>query len=310
MRFPLLLLGIYLVYLAILVLGRMNFRDGPDVLNAYYIYTGYILFFMVLSSAFVVSLDAKPWSRLTKVILGTALLTSVILSGMGVQKIRHETQVMADIFTPFRERILTINRALETLPRSTKVQIAVEREAEIIWHGVDVEAILYRSIFDPNAPSRLIVGSKNTYVQLSEKSLEPGYRSVPNLIRPGTQYNTFFDGTNYVSTLHQEGPFDPNKPYTYSIQGSTLDEVQSRIPQMLERRKDDIVSGKIPVPPGHVNVEQSYEGYNILSVSGVLVGVRQADGAFSFERLYKGEYTDLVMAKDIEGVRQAIRQRH
>jgi len=287
---PISLIVVYLCYLTILVLGRMNFRDGPDVLSAYYAYIGHFLFTVATFSFFSISLKNSSVNRVANWAIASVVFGGLLFAFLGGIKINHELHNLASVSQDFRRRVKLAEEEINRLPIGSSLGFEIAPEISMRWRGIDVETILFRE-FVHRTPSHIVSIAPSGITTRQNNGSEILY-----LERPGRDYNVYSINSKFFGFLNNEVP-SLAAPHIYSIEASSLRDAIDEASRQALKHKMDIVSGLIPLPHGHVQLEvNGFNGFNILSTGGVFIAIPQGP-EFDFnlfnQKAYRKIYTGL-----------------
>jgi hypothetical protein len=243
--FLVVLLGLFLLHLAIIVLGRMNLRPGRDVLatSSYYAYTPLAALLLVL---YIVWSGPPLPSRASAVALAVVLAGVVVLALCSAGKVRAMANRIRVHDRTLRAQINLLQALIDRHGQHPNYGVSFDPrvfDSLASCHGVSLLEILFCRYLDHQHPTHVVCldgAGKWTVLGAEEYRARyggPHHRRLPRFVRPGTEYMVFEHQGRYFGLRFWEGRFFTDRHgYHHLLRGASVDEVLAQVPAALHRR--------------------------------------------------------------------------
>ncbi len=197
-----------LVYLALIVCGRMNIRPSPEVLqaNAYYAYTPLLLFLVGLGFLWLTT-ARDTWGVPWRVLWGVQLACLLLLSCIGAKQTREVTTFHA-LKSPGCEGVALVQTLVREHGRDPGFGIAFDAAQERI-KGVPLLSILFNRYENNRNPSHVVWWRNSRFLILpwaeyAHRRPRSGTPLFPELVKLGADYHIYFFADKYQAVLYNE----------------------------------------------------------------------------------------------------------
>jgi hypothetical protein len=306
-------LGLYGVYMAATVLGRMNIRPGPDCLstNCYYAYMGLLLALAPIGTLW----QSVGRGRVAAASQFALLLGLIALAGYSAPDVWRLNESVARDLRQFREPIAAVRTLIERYIDEADFSLAFDLDscqAISTVHGVPIRTIVFKRYLNPSSPKYVMhsTDGKPTMMRYDEwqASQSPRGRLCPELVTIDTFYNYYHVDGWYYGVLHRDGCFDPSRrDYAYLVKAPTLEEAQRQKWAKLAEQDADVRSGRlIPQNAEIVLLEESYQGFNLIGTAGKVYAIPQGEGPFELSKFRQHGYSRSYTGRNITEVKSQI----
>ncbi len=316
-------LGMFGLYAAITVLGRMNMRPSHFVLcsNSYYTYLS-LLFFLVAAFAVwqQVPLSSARWAKIAWPSLAAGL---IFLACYSSGRIYHAADRLRTRYAEFHAAVRDVEAFIAEHRHEPDFRLAFDVRPDDpfpVTHSIPFSNVLFARWIDNHEPSYVISfpDSKFQAVSATEHRLvsrqrerpEEDRQLFPDLVRVGSDYNIHFWRGKFYGTLHWDDVFRPGlKDYSYVIEGDTLQAVLDMVPVRYEEFMEDLRTGWcIPPRMGIEVLEEDYAGFEMVHAGAYYYAVPAAEGPFEINRFNARRYSTAFVADDVETLQRYVNE--
>jgi hypothetical protein len=310
------LAGTFFFYACLIVLGRMNMRPHPGLLNSsgYYNYISILLFVLISHLLFVGGGSLRIWQR-RRYIFMAFLFSLVLLSLYNAQKVRHANEMIAEYYRPVRVAADEVSGFVAKKKDEKDFSLAFDLAASDslpTWHGIPMTTVLFRQ-YENNFNPKYVVQISNN--QLLARPLEE-YRQrhdgrkgqlFPNLVELGSSYNIFYHEGYYWGVLHDDGYYQPDRTdYAYLIKDTTVEGVKQQQGIMLARQAEDIKSGKVVPEYAAILRGKSYKGFSFFQARTSVYAIPEKEVPYDPNRIENNEYSRWFVGNSVEEIKRMI----
>lgn len=311
-----LLAGLFGLYAAMTVLGRMNVRAWPDVLeiNSYYPY---------LALAFFLPAAFAAWQGLPRTggasrsvnaaaaCLGVGLIYLGLAGGMRVQ---HVAARLAELDRQRRDMASGVAELVREHGHEPDFSLAFDfAHSDPLDgpHGVPFPLVLFKRYVDNHQPKHVVTfrDGKALVTSGTEYARRDGAADqlFPDLVRVGTHYNVYRFRGWYYGTLAWDGYFRPDcEDHAYLLKGGTLQEIGRQEVARLAELHADRLAGRFVQPGTEVRAAGTYRNFNLYQADRFCYGFPAEAGTFDVRRFNAGGYSGHVVAESVAALRRAI----
>lgn len=319
--FTIFLLFVFLGYFGLIVFGRLNMRPGFGVIttSTYYVYYPlcYVVILTFILCGHVILSDIFNRSRFSKFIRASLYYGIPVVISLSLININKINTSFAKADAPYRWVVSKIQKFVDKHP-NVKLSFDLEHSDGIMQgHGIPITTVLFRKYEDNRNPDYVVMTNLNSdpdfiptkfyrkYFDLSEDK-----DIVPTLIKIGTLYHIYKHAWAYVAVQQNDGPFLSNRGhYSYMPYSPSLEELEQKlIPEMVEKRRKDIIDG-IYLSRFHVvidPIEKNYRGFSIVRSLDLFYATPKKEGKFEIERLKSRDYSVIYESASLEEVKSFI----
>jgi hypothetical protein len=310
------LAGTFFFYACLIVLGRMNMRPHPGLLNSsgYYNYISILLFVLISHLLFVGGGSLRIWQH-RRYISITFLAALVLLSLYNTQKVRHANEMIAEYYRPVRVAADGVSAFVEKKKDEKDFSLAFDLAASDslpTWHGIPMTTVLFRQ-HENNFNPKYVVEISNSQLLAwpveEYRKLHAGRKGqlFPHLVELGSSYNIFYYDGYYWGVLHDDGYYQPDRTdYAYLIKDTTVEGVKQQQGIMLARQAEDIKTGKL-VPEYAAPLRgKSYKGFSFFQARASVYAIRENEGPFDPNRIENDEYSRWFVGSSVEEIKRMI----
>jgi hypothetical protein len=307
--------GLIALHLAIIVLGRMNMRPGPQTIarNTYYAYTPFLALLVCLYYLWVRLPLARPRAAAAMLLLVAGLGT---LSGFSALKVHAMAEQITFDHRYLRHQTDCLLRLIDDHGREPGFGISFDPDAygsQPACRSINYLDILFGRYINHEHPTYIVCRDGERWYALSEEEYrawkgKADYRELPYLVRPGSDYAVFRRGSRYYGVQYQEGRFQPDRDdYCYLLEGDSVEDVLSQVPAALARRDPDAQAGRF-IRPGTpiTEMEQGYRGFTLYQVGDQVYAIPEEEGPLNRAYLLAGQYSRWHRGPSVADVRRAI----
>jgi hypothetical protein len=312
--------GLFLLYAALSVLGRMNMRPGPIILssNSYYAYLSLLFLLLTLAGLWQAPVpgQARASGAITCVCQSLLVVGLVLLSVEGARQVHTVNEQEAALLQPLRATVVAVQGFIDRHRHEGRLRVAFDLDNSDgidVYHGIPITTILFHEWIDNADPSyvlRLRESQVHAIPQGAYRQAHPGCRPqlFPDLIQPGSYYNIFFYDGWYYGVFHWDGYYAPSRSnFACLIKDRTLAGALGQQSEKLAEQTADQRSGRF-VPPGSSAqlLQEGYGGFNLVRYGNLVYAIPQGSGAFDVARINSRDYPIQFTGESIAEVRRLI----
>jgi len=226
--------GLLLLYLGIIVAGRMNIRPSAEILsgNSYYAYTP-LLLASLLSAWLWIADSRRPASAAWRATRWTLLASLAVLALVGGNQVNYVSQVVAD-YDAGRKVIDQVQEFVQAHRHEPGFGLAFDAN-QTRFKGVPVLTGLFRRYENNVSPSHVLVVQQGKidlqpfeeYLRQHTKTADPVFRDV---VKVGGKYHVFHHAGKYQAVLYDEDRWE------VASDASTLFEAEALAQETLRRK--------------------------------------------------------------------------
>jgi MFS family permease len=314
-----LLAGLFGLYAAMTVLGRMNVRPWPNLLrfNSYYAYIALVFF---LPAAFLAlqglarSRRPGPMTNVACACLLVGLLLQSLYSGGRIHgvaaKIAERDKGLRDIVTGIGDLVRSQNDPDFRLAFDFADSDPIDGP-----HGVPAPLILFKRHIDNHQPKHVVTfrqGIVRAVLTAEYRRRHPRTTGqlFPDLIAVGTHYNFYHFGGAYYGTLAWEEHFRPESPrHPHVLVGGSLEEIYQQAGPKLAAVKADIARGHYLHPRSEVReLAAGCRSFDLYQGGDFYYALPQGTGPFEVVRFNARAYPICFVGRTLASLREMVEE--